>query len=367
MSAFDERFNMYGRAGQGFGNILQVLAQMAERKRMEEQEAQLQSQAQGLFQPGTGTRVDTDLLNKPMQPTFTGQQPSYDMFRAAQLANSNPFVAQDLKRMGDATIPLSEGQERVNTITGQKYGNPKAPKQEKFSSGFGDFFRANAQKYADNPNGLSQAYADYQEQTMNQFTAKEGVKAQNRPQRGGKVLTSFTADDGYKTIVYENPDGSIKHIKSNERVKETESASSKKQNALFTSLSDLTDRIEQSVKEEYLGGITSGLAGKGAGGVLGSIREATGYIDDEEVVFRANVASISDQLLRLRSGAQINEQEYKRLLKEVPSVDQPKNVFVARLRGFKSRLNDILKSKSSNATDQTGKKDQPRFEILEVK
>jgi len=65
------------------------------------------------------------------------------------------------------------------------------------------------------------------------------------------------------------------------------------------------------------------------GGLAGAVRQFFGDITPEEATFRKGVLDVSDMLLRARSGAQINEQEYRRLtallfnLTDEPAVFEP--------------------------------------------
>lgn len=61
--------------------------------------------------------------------------------------------------------------------------------------------------------------------------------------------------------------------------------------------------------------------------------------DIAELVRLSN--DLSDQLLRARSGAQINEQEYKRLSKLVPRVTQPFSTYRSNLASFTRSLNEL--------------------------
>lgn len=71
----------------------------------------------------------------------------------------------------------------------------------------------------------------------------------------------------------------------------------------------------------------------------------TGNISPEEVEFRATTRDLQDSLLRARSGAQINEQEYKRLVNFLPDPSLPSNVFQTRLDRFKKEVNSIRNSR----------------------
>ena len=145
-----------------------------------------------------------------------------------------------------------------------------------------------------------------------------------------------------------------------------ESAISQKEDVKISTLKELSKDIRNSAKPEYLGGFISGAAGQGFGGVLGGVREATGLISDDEAVFRANVNSLKNQLLYLRSGAQINEQEFKRLEKELPDPTLPENVFRSRLDAFDKQLDEIIRAKGGSSAPKQGTPKSGRFKIEKV-
>lgn len=107
-------------------------------------------------------------------------------------------------------------------------------------------------------------------------------------------------------------------------------------NKLFTFESQL-GRIEELYDPKFVGR---------AEGPLGAVKEATGVgASARESEFRQVINDISDTLLRLRSGAQINEQEYKRMRKLVPTSNLPEKVFNARLKSLKTSIADAIKTR----------------------
>lgn len=90
-------------------------------------------------------------------------------------------------------------------------------------------------------------------------------------------------------------------------------------------------------------------------GRLGTIGEKyTGNISPEEVEFRTTLADLQDSLLRARSGAQINEQEYKRLKRFLPDYIDPSNVFETKLKRFNEETKAIKQSRLKFAVTPKG-------------
>jgi hypothetical protein len=68
---------------------------------------------------------------------------------------------------------------------------------------------------------------------------------------------------------------------------------------------------------------------------------------EQEIQFRQVVDDIQDRVLRARSGAQINEQEAKRLKKFIPDYHKPAKTFWSQLKQFEQTYNDILAQKKT--------------------
>jgi hypothetical protein len=87
-------------------------------------------------------------------------------------------------------------------------------------------------------------------------------------------------------------------------------------------------------------------------GRVGGVREKyTGGASEEQVKFYAYVRDMKDALLRARSGAQINEQEYARLVKFLPDENSPAKTFEARLARFKEAVGIILEEKKRSLSE----------------
>lgn len=80
-------------------------------------------------------------------------------------------------------------------------------------------------------------------------------------------------------------------------------------------------------------------------GRLGYIKEKLVDLPEQQVQFYSYVRDNMDALLRARSGAQINEQEYKRLVSFLPEPTLPAGNFISRLNRFNDELDIILNNK----------------------
>ena len=83
-------------------------------------------------------------------------------------------------------------------------------------------------------------------------------------------------------------------------------------------------------------------------GYLGAVRGFTGVRATEgEAELRAELASIQNSLIYLKSGKQINEKEYARLRRELPEVTDPEPVFKAKLDRAETLLQEMLKNREA--------------------
>lgn len=96
------------------------------------------------------------------------------------------------------------------------------------------------------------------------------------------------------------------------------------------------NRIDRLYKADYVGPIA---------GRLGGIKEQLVELPSQQVEFYSYVRDQKDALLRARSGAQINEQEYKRLVKFLPDENLPPANFKARAKRFTDEVKLILSNK----------------------
>lgn len=128
------------------------------------------------------------------------------------------------------------------------------------------------------------------------------------------------------------------------------------------------DNIEKNYSEDFLGPI------KGTDAAFELRRRAGGMINsplgEPETIFRQSLKDVSDQLLRARSGAAINESEYKRLNAMLPQPTDEPQVFAAGLKRFKAEMSNMAARKAQlgrtpKGTESSG--GQPQGDALEGK
>ena len=129
--------------------------------------------------------------------------------------------------------------------------------------------------------------------------------------------------------------------------------------------------FSDQLKKEYATQEKLAEKGKYAGAFAGNVRAFFGNISPEEVTFRNSLLDAADLLLRARSGAQINEQEYNRLKSVLPQLTDEPNVFLPALKRFSDEVRaqglDTLKLGSTSSKELlkqregTGTKPPPGF------
>jgi len=103
----------------------------------------------------------------------------------------------------------------------------------------------------------------------------------------------------------------------------------------------------QGVQKEFANQEQAAIKGQYTPGALaGAVRQFFGNISQEEATFRKAVLDVSDMILRARSGAQINEQEYRRMKGLLYNLTDEPSVFVAGLNRFSDEVNSMMEDVS---------------------
>jgi hypothetical protein len=118
------------------------------------------------------------------------------------------------------------------------------------------------------------------------------------------------------------------------------SAAEREKTAQIDVIRDQLTRIKESYKPQYVG-LLSGQVGR-----------ITQWANPDEAAFRQIILDVKDSLLRARSGAQINEQEYARLAKLVPDMTDSEPQFAGKMKSFERTLNTLAETRAS--TQQKG-------------
>ena len=102
---------------------------------------------------------------------------------------------------------------------------------------------------------------------------------------------------------------------------------------------DVFERIKSFYKEGYTGP---------AQGRLGSIKSVTVGNKPEQAQFISDLQDLNNTLVYLKSGKQINEQEYERLKAAMPHLNLADSDFKARMGAFEKTLNSIITERQKN-------------------
>jgi hypothetical protein len=106
--------------------------------------------------------------------------------------------------------------------------------------------------------------------------------------------------------------------------------------AALSSLEASAAEAKKLFKPSYVGPVM---------GRVGSVKEQFVNLPTEQVKFYSWVNDAKDALLRARSGAQINEQEYARLVKFLPTSELPPKNFKARMERYLEQMAILKKEK----------------------
>lgn len=177
-----------------------------------------------------------------------------------------------------------------------------------------------------------------------QATSEEGknkralLKQQQKNEAPDKVKQLFQVGDKVMGVTY---GGAVKEINAPGQLnplKKSLPADQSQQLADFDTLSEQLQRVKETKKPEYTGPLDARTGELAQTVDLPSI--GLGASPDRSD-FYSNVNSIRNQLLYLRSGKQINEKEYERLLSELPNEKRSDVDFNAKLANFEKVFNEI--------------------------
>jgi hypothetical protein len=125
----------------------------------------------------------------------------------------------------------------------------------------------------------------------------------------------------------------------------------------FTAMGDLIGRIRQDIVNPATGTLSA--EGKDFLGPLDAPKQiAAGFTpaaNPRATAFHEKLQDLKNQIIYLRSGKQINEQEYKRLRASLPSEYRDDSVFLSDLANFEKTFQDVA-SKRQEAFQQAGYK-----------
>lgn len=166
------------------------------------------------------------------------------------------------------------------------------------------------------------------------------ARAQLKGQAPDKIKQLFQVGDKVMGVTY---GGNVQPIevpgdKQLNPLKKTLPADASTQLGDFDTLSSQLERVKATKKPEYTGALDSRTGALAQTVDLPSVGLGA---SPERSDFYSNINSIRNQLLYLRSGKQINEQEYKRLLQELPDEHRSDVDFDAKLANFETVFNEI--------------------------
>lgn len=112
----------------------------------------------------------------------------------------------------------------------------------------------------------------------------------------------------------------------------------------FRTLLGQMDKIEKAYDPKYIGPIKGRL---GALRTMVDVPQVGLGATPEESNLRAEIKSVQNSIVYLKSGKQINESEFQRLMAELPDPNDPPVVFTTKLQRAKALLQDMLANREA--------------------
>ena len=153
----------------------------------------------------------------------------------------------------------------------------------------------------------------------------------------GSGYQLMTTPEGQTVVVQKSTGEPVGYVPENIRPQFT--AAEREELSLMDEILTQLDTLEQ------LGEGNRGSIGVVQGRVAATKRATVGASDDVNEMFRIS-DNVADMLLRARSGAQINEQEYGRLRSLIPNARGPEGKFFSDLEGFRAETQRVLERRT---------------------
>ena len=104
------------------------------------------------------------------------------------------------------------------------------------------------------------------------------------------------------------------------------------------------DSLKELYKPEYVGP---------ARGRYGAVTETVGGISEDEADFRAETATLRNQVIKMITGAQMSEPEAKRIMRQLPDENNPSEVFESRMKQTRRNV-EMMAQKRRDVLKATG-------------
>lgn len=114
----------------------------------------------------------------------------------------------------------------------------------------------------------------------------------------------------------------------------------------LATLKSSLDRVKEAYTPSYVGPFVGNVSSKIQEKVLGFPTDQQGV--SPQASFYSNLADIKNTLIYLKSGKQINENEYQRLSEQLPDRSLPPSTFQSRMSEFSRILDTIISSRAAN-------------------
>lgn len=321
-------YGLFGGLGQALGILGQgIVERKKERREMEMQQRAAQDLNEylktgvirpGLLQiPGMANSIIDKLHPKSMGTPEWIERPPSSGVGPAQLL-------KDIPRPGD-----------------QPYEKPGAPKSDTSITPYDDF-RAqytSPEGRVDYPS-LTKAWTQSQ---VDIYGAKKSIDAAHRPDKservefvgeGGKVKYGFfKTDPSTNKTTFEETAVTPPVPAASQRI----SATDRQYLTEMEGLEKVIGDIRSNFNENYVGFFQ---------GRIGGIESKTSGNTKQEASFRQAVSSLKNQLLKSRSGAAVTENEFERILTELPTENDPTENFLQKLRQTEENIKLLKQTRS---------------------
>lgn len=267
-------------------------------------------------------------------------QSSFD----TSVASKGVIQGEDL---ANTILKNKQAQEDRITSLRDRIENLKKERQYKKAAGETNPKISNEINYLPKESAESILKANLAAQSDEAKLARERLRQEREGSAPDKIKQLFQVGDQVMGVTY---GGQVKPINAPGQLnplKKTLPADQSAQLGDFDTLSSQLEAVKESVKghPEFTGPVESRLGNLAQTVDIPSVGLGA---SPQRADFLSNINSIRNQLIYLRSGKQINEKEYERLLAELPNEKRSDVDFGAKLANFEKVFNEIKQNRRNS-------------------
>lgn len=297
------------------------------------------------------SQLDPDLI----RAIIAGQAPQQISFDPTKISEG---IASG-ENLANTILKNKQAQEDRVTALRQKIDALKQEREYKQKAGTANPKIANEIGYIPKESAESILKANLAAQSDEAKLARAQLRQQQQSTQPDRIKQIFDVNGQPMAVTYGNkvvpvpvPGGAALNP-----LNKTLQAEQAEKSGTFQAMTDLVQRIREDITNPKTGQLSE--EGKSYLGPVDTPTQLAASFTPKANVgftnFHQKLADLKNQIIYLRSGKQINEQEYKRLRDSLPSEYRDESTFLSNLDNFQRTFEDVM-AKRQQAFQQAGYK-----------